>query len=80
MYSFLGTIGELVSGSEIEKALHIADAENIVPHMLTGKDYSSTLRRHILVFSAVTALKLAVILKFNPSIEKKKLTSKITPM
>ncbi|KAJ8879470.1 hypothetical protein PR048_020078 [Dryococelus australis] len=56
---FLGTIGDLISGSGIEEVY----AKNTVPRMLRGKAYSRALRGHFLISSALTAIIIADILK-----------------
>src|SRR5205814_680321 len=58
LMSYLGSIGELLSGSGIEEILETVYAENTVSHMLTGKAYSRSIRGHILLSSALTSLLL----------------------
>ncbi|KAJ8897784.1 hypothetical protein PR048_003134 [Dryococelus australis] len=69
LMSFLETIGELMCGSGIEKVVETVYAENTVPHMLTRKAYSRSLRGHFLIYSALTSIIIADILKCSPQIE-----------
>jgi len=39
LMSFLGSIGNIVSGSELHSALELMYAENTATHMLSGKAY-----------------------------------------
>jgi hypothetical protein len=55
---FLGTISQLLCGSEIEETLKTIYAENTVSHMLTGKAYSRTVRGYILLSSVLTSMLL----------------------
>ena len=44
--SFVGSVGHLMGGSEIENVLEVVYAENSVPHMLSGKAISRAVRGH----------------------------------
>ena len=48
LMSFLGSIGVLMKGSSLEEALGVVFAKNTVPHMITGKAISRTVRDHFL--------------------------------
>ena len=52
--SFLGSIGTLMDGSGIQCALTEIYGENVVPHLMSGKAYSRSLRGHLLLEAALT--------------------------
>ena len=60
MMNFLGGIGELMRGSGIEDLFGEVYAENCVPHFLSGKAVSLSLRAHFLVEAALTSLLLTM--------------------
>ena len=57
--SFLGSIGNLMAGSELQEVLQVVYASNIVNHMLSGKAVSRALREHLLVDAALHTIFLA---------------------
>ena len=55
--SFLGAIGHLMSGSGIQELLEVVYSSNTVAHMLSGKAVARAVRGHLLVDSALNALR-----------------------
>ena len=55
---FLGAIGKLMKGSELEELLSDVYAENSVLHMMSGKAVSRSLRGHLLVESSLISILL----------------------
>ena len=51
--SFLGSIGNLMSGSGIQEVFEVVYACNTVSHMLTGKAISRAVCGHMLVDAAL---------------------------
>ena len=49
LMSFLGSIGTLMAGSGIEDALGQSYAENVVPHLMTGKAFARTERGNFFI-------------------------------
>lgn len=58
LMSFLGSIGNLMEGSGLRKALECVYAPVTVGHMFTGKAYSRSVRGHLLCATAVQSLLL----------------------
>ena len=54
--SFLGSIGQIMAGSGLEDILNLIYAENVVPHILSGKAISRALRAHFIIDAALNAL------------------------
>ena len=54
--SYLGCIGQLMSGSGLKELLETVYASNTVPHMLSGKAVSRALRGHFLAGNAICSL------------------------
>jgi len=54
--SFLGSIGNIMSGSGLCSVLELVYAENAVTHMLSGKAYGRAIRGHLLVDAAQNTL------------------------
>lgn len=54
--SFLGSIGNIMSGSGLRSVLELVYAENTVTHMLSGKAYDRAIRGHLLVDAALNTL------------------------
>ena len=54
LMSFLGSIGALMQGSGLEAVLAEVYAPNVIPHILSGKAFSRSLRGHFLVYAALT--------------------------
>lgn len=52
--SFLGSIGNILSGSRLVDVLKLIYAENCVQHILTDHAYSRAMRSHVLVYLALT--------------------------
>ena len=57
--SFLGSIGHLMAGSELQELLEVVFAGNTVRHMLTGKAISRAVRGHMLVDAALNSILVA---------------------
>ena len=57
--SFLGSIGNLMTGSGPPEVLQVVNASNTVNHMLSGKAVSRALRVHLLVDAALHTILLA---------------------
>ena len=57
--SFLGSIGHLMRGSGLQEALELIYADNVVPHMLSGKAISRAVRGHLLVETALNTILLS---------------------
>eukprot|EP00795_Rhopilema_esculentum_P015939 gene15939-biopygen5325 len=57
--SFLGSIGYLMRGSGLQESLELIYADNVVPHILTGKAISRAVRGHQLVETALNAILLS---------------------
>ena len=66
--SFLGCIGNIMSGSGIEELLECMYASNTVGHMLSGKAVQRAFRGHLLVENALNAILTADA--FNLSLPK----------
>lgn len=58
LMSFLGSIGTLMDGSGLRKALETVYAPVTVSHMFTGKAYSRSIRGHMLSASSLVAILL----------------------
>jgi len=56
LMSFLGSIGNIMSGSGLRSVLELVYAENTVTHMLSGKAYDRAIRGHLLVDAALNTL------------------------
>ncbi|VDI79282.1 Hypothetical predicted protein [Mytilus galloprovincialis] len=54
--SFLGSIGQLMSGSGLNEVLETVYSTNAVGHMMTGKALARAVRGHLLVDTALNAL------------------------
>ncbi|CAC5363751.1 unnamed protein product [Mytilus coruscus] len=54
--SFLGSIGQLMSGSGLNEVLETVHSTNAVGHMMTGKALARAVRGHLLVDTALNAL------------------------
>ena len=59
LMSFLGSIGNLMEGSDISAALETVYAPVTVGHMLSGKAYARAIRGHFLCAAAIMSLVLA---------------------
>lgn len=59
--SFLGTIGTIMTDSGLKVLLETVYAENVVPHLLSGKAISRAIRGHLLAESALCSLLAANI-------------------
>ncbi|KAF4531641.1 hypothetical protein B566_EDAN006572 [Ephemera danica] len=55
LMSFLGAIGYIMAGSGIEELFSTVYATNSVPHILTGKNFSRSIRAHLLASEALIA-------------------------
>jgi hypothetical protein len=51
--SYLGCIGDIMSGSGIFELLSTIYAENTVTHMLSGKAYAGAMRGHTILQEAI---------------------------
>ena len=51
--SFLGAVGDMMSGSGIEELLELVYAMNSIGHMLSGKAFVRVIRGHFLVDSCL---------------------------
>ncbi|KAG1678576.1 hypothetical protein GQR58_013380 [Nymphon striatum] len=56
LMSFLGSIGNIMSGSGLRSVLELVYAENTVTHMLSGKAYDRAIRGHLMVDAALNTL------------------------
>lgn len=54
--SFLGCIGHLMDGLGLKEVLEQVFATNTVPHLLSGKAISRSIRGHILIEAALYAV------------------------
>ncbi len=54
--SFLGSIGRIMTDSGLKELLETVYAENVVPHMLSGKAIRRAIRGHLLAETALCAL------------------------
>ncbi|XP_052087706.1 uncharacterized protein LOC127724691 [Mytilus californianus] len=54
--SFLGSIGNIMSGSGLAELIETVYAPNAVSHMLTGKAVARAVRGHFLIYNALTSL------------------------
>ena len=61
--SYLGSIGHLMCGSGLEEVIGLIYAENVVPHILSGKAISRALRAHNIVEAALYVLLCSDIFK-----------------
>ncbi len=59
--SFLGCIGHLMSGSGLHELMEVVYAENVVPHILSGKAISRAIRAHILVYGILHGMILSKV-------------------
>lgn len=57
--SFLGSIGDLMSGTGLAEVLETVYAENAVKAMMTGKAISRAIRGHLLVYAALQTMLIA---------------------
>ena len=64
--SFLGSIGNLMSGSGLAEVLQVIFAENTVPHLMSGKAVSRAVRGHLIMDSALNALLLSKAYDIDP--------------
>ena len=62
MMSFIGSIGSVMKGSELEEALETAYGPNAVTHMISGKAISRALRCHFLVEAALVNKLMSALL------------------
>jgi hypothetical protein len=53
LLSFLGSVGFVMRGSDLEDLLHVLCGKNVVESILQGKDYKRAVRNH---FSVTWAL------------------------
>ncbi|VDI23197.1 Hypothetical predicted protein [Mytilus galloprovincialis] len=56
--SFLGSIGNIMSGSGLAELMETVYAPNAVTHMFTGKAVARAVRGHFLIYNALTSLLL----------------------
>ena len=56
LMSFMGSIGNIMSGSGLEELWKSVYASETTPHMMSGHAYSRALRAHILTIEALTTL------------------------
>ncbi|XP_066929545.1 uncharacterized protein [Clytia hemisphaerica] len=56
LMSFLGSVGNLMGGSGLDKALETVYAPVTVGHMFTGKAYSRSVRGHLLCATALQSI------------------------
>ena len=75
LMSFLGSIGNLMEGSGLNKALEAVYAPVTVGHMFTGKAYSRSVRGHLLCATAVQSLLMEGFWNQLTSSEKEELQS-----
>ena len=61
--SFLGAIGDMMSGSGIGELLELVYATNSVGHMVSGKAFARAIRGHFLVDSCLNNILIAKIVK-----------------
>ena len=59
--SFLGSIGHIMTSSELQAMLETVCAENTVPYMLNGKAICRAVHGHLLVVSALHAIIMSEI-------------------
>ena len=57
--SFLGSIGQIMSGSGLQEAIETVYAPNAVTYMMNGKSVARALRGHFLVDTALHAILLS---------------------
>ena len=53
--SFLGSIGNLMNGSDLEKAFEEVYSEDTIEHILSGHAVATALMAHILVQKALVS-------------------------
>ena len=63
LMSFLGAVGDMMSGSGIEELLELVYAMNSVGHMLSGKAFARFIRGHFLVDSCLNKILINKIVK-----------------
>ena len=69
--SFLGAIGHLMVGSGISDLLACVYAENTIPHLLSDKAISRSIRGHIMASAALNTLLISSALDIPlPSIKE----------
>ncbi|CAC5415899.1 unnamed protein product [Mytilus coruscus] len=80
--SFLGSIGNIMSGSGLADLMETVYAPNAVSYMLTGKAVARAVRGHFLIYNALTSLLMceqfqisSAVLKDNDIIENGELVS-----
>ena len=61
--SFLGAVGDMMSGSGIGELLELVYATNSVGHMMSGKAFAQAIRGHFLVDSRLNNILTDKILK-----------------
>ena len=67
MMSYMGSVGILMKGSDLEEALTSSYGSNTVEHMITGKAVSRALRGHLLTSSSLQS-KLLTLFFLEPTI------------
>lgn len=70
LMSFMGSIGNIMSGSGIEELWQTIYAKNTVPHMLSGHAYARALRCHFLTQEALALLLLHDVALTGEDIEE----------
>ena len=70
LMSFLGRIGEVMKGSGLEDALEELYGKSTVPHLVSGKSVSRTLRGHFLVESALVCQLLVSLISMENDLEE----------
>ena len=63
LMSFLGAVGDMMSGSGIEELLELVYATNSIGHMMSGKAFSRAIRGHFLVDSCLNNILIKKIVK-----------------
>ena len=73
LMSFLGSVGNLMGGSGLNKALETVYAPVAVGHMFTGKAFSRSVRGHLLCATAVQSLLMEEFWSKLTALEKEEL-------
>ena len=64
LMSYLGSIGKIMKGSELEELFEETYAPSTVPHLISGHAIARSCRGHTLAQSALTSTTMIQILNF----------------
>ena len=62
LMSYLGSTGNLMTGSGIEQVLQVTHGKDVVPHIISGKAISRALRGHFMVEAGLNSILLTQVI------------------